>query len=224
MKILEKSTAKELRGKGFSLREISEKVGVSKSSVSVWTRNVVVPQPFRDRLFQRAKAAHEKGTRAIRASKIARWKEYRKQARDEFSLFSKSPDFMFGLALYIGEGDKRSNCTLSIVNCDPKVLRSFLFFLQKWMYVLRNDVRCSIQIPPELSTDGVRQFWARYLNVSIKCISEHIVRKISCNSRKKRGNKWPNGICRVEVYSTKLKQKMKVWMEKALQRTVSSSG
>ncbi|MBA2751432.1 MAG: hypothetical protein H0U41_04230, partial [Actinobacteria bacterium] len=39
-KVVEKERARELRGEGFTMLEIATQLGVSKSSVSLWTRDV----------------------------------------------------------------------------------------------------------------------------------------------------------------------------------------
>lgn len=44
MKLLEKEKAQGLRLNGLSLKQISQTLNVSKGSVSVWVRDIVVPE------------------------------------------------------------------------------------------------------------------------------------------------------------------------------------
>lgn len=54
-----------LRRRGYSYAEISEKIGVSKSSVSIWCRDVVLTPNHKARLQKTALEGAEKGRKKV---------------------------------------------------------------------------------------------------------------------------------------------------------------
>lgn len=66
--------ARQLRQAGLSLKEIAQKLGVAKSSVSLWVRGVILSAVARRRLDDRERRGATRGRRNILLS----WQEYRK--------------------------------------------------------------------------------------------------------------------------------------------------
>jgi transposase len=59
-KIIEKIKAIELRKRGYSVNEIVKNIGVSKSSISTWVRNVVLSEQSRKRRSTKRKSTSKK--------------------------------------------------------------------------------------------------------------------------------------------------------------------
>src|SRR5207249_8774107 len=55
MKTKERLRARELRAQGWSVKEIERYLGVSRSSVSLWVRNVAIGPAERRRLIERVR-------------------------------------------------------------------------------------------------------------------------------------------------------------------------
>lgn len=70
----ERQLARALRAKGKSINEIQRRLGVSKSSVSVWVRDVHLGLSYRQRLAQRKRLGAKRGREIIRTD----WLDYRK--------------------------------------------------------------------------------------------------------------------------------------------------
>src|SRR5437016_762842 len=64
-KVAEQNEARRLRAKGLTMNEIAERVGVSKGSVSLWTRDV----PFQPKLGRMG--ARRRGPNALQRRKAA---------------------------------------------------------------------------------------------------------------------------------------------------------
>jgi hypothetical protein len=71
----EQEQARLLRQSGESLNEIVARLGISKSSVSIWTRDILLDAEKQQRIERKKLIGGLKGRRAI----IAKWKEYRRQ-------------------------------------------------------------------------------------------------------------------------------------------------
>lgn len=125
----ERKEARRLRNAGKSLREISKILRISKSSASLWTRDIELRPEQRDSLWLRL-GDHPRMANAARSSKA---REVRKDAqRAGANLVKKAdPRFWAGCALYWAEGTKARNHVL-FANSDPDMVRFFVSFLRKY--------------------------------------------------------------------------------------------
>ena len=114
-----RAQARRLREQGRSFADIQVQVPVSKGTLSAWLRDMpLTPDQVSG---YRAKAALS-GSAVLRERRKARWKLYTEEAESEWSDFHQNPRFMFGLALYAGEGDKTGHY-VGMSNSDPRILR-----------------------------------------------------------------------------------------------------
>lgn len=99
-KLEERERARELRAQSWTLEAIADELGVSKSAVSLWVRDVdFVPRP-RNR-------GHPAGPKhPMRLKKEAEIERCRVEADEWVGLMSERDLAMFCLGLYAGEGSK----------------------------------------------------------------------------------------------------------------------
>lgn len=117
---------------------------------------------------------------------------------------------MFGLALYIGEGDKTTNVA-SITNGDPRVIAaSACFFLL--LGQTRERFRVRVDLHEGRDWAPVKEFWRGLLRVENAQINAPVWKK----SGGKNKNKLNYGICRLSVSDVRLKRQINRWMELAL--------
>ena len=129
MKIQSKEKAIEMRGRGFSIPFIATALNVSKSSVSIWVRDIALTEKQRSALSERCRVAGNSNGEKV--SEIARnkrraWQENGRKLAKEMEV-----DFIAGCMLYWGEGSKTKN-SVQLVNSDINLLRVFLRFLHKY--------------------------------------------------------------------------------------------
>ena len=121
-----------MRAEGKAYNEIVAELGVSKSSVSVWVRDM---QPIERREIQRRKAAGSYRYCEIERHRreICREAEVRSIGA-EFGTVSNRSLFIAGAVAYWCEGSKNKSGQgagrVSFVNSDPGLIRLFLRFLQ----------------------------------------------------------------------------------------------
>jgi hypothetical protein len=137
-KLAEQMRARELRAQSWTLQAIADELGVSKSSVSLWVRDVeFVPKP-RNR-------GHPKQTaHPMKLRKQAELDQCRIDADEWARDVTERERFVYGLALYAGEGFKTDG-TLGMANTSPIVLRFFVDWLRRFFDVdeTRLRVRCT---------------------------------------------------------------------------------
>lgn len=214
MRFEEKQRARELRRQGWSYNDVLKEVSVSKGTLSLWLRDITLTE---EQIFGRQcrqTAGREKFIKNVRLRRDARWAEYRREAEEEFATLSQDAQFMFGLALYVGEGSKTSGNQLCLTNCDPRVIRKGLEFYAK-IGLPRGGIHLAIQIHPGLSKQGAEAFWQEVTGLPLEHF--HTTREvISRASKLTKGHLQVYGTCQLRAFSTTLRQKLGRWMELAL--------
>jgi hypothetical protein len=178
--------ARRLRRKGLSIRSISEGLRVSKSSISIWCKDIEMTPRQKEVLFRKAVRAGHKG-RMIGAEMNRKKKErrisfHKKSGKRDIGSFSKRDFLMAGIALYWGEGSKTSK--LSFSNSDPDMIYFMYRWLQEVMGVQKKDIVPRIFIN-EIHQPRVRKvlkFWSHLLNVP----NENFKKTILIKTRQKK--------------------------------------
>ncbi len=157
--------ARELRQQGLDYEEIAGALGVSKSSVSLWVRDM--PRPARLSYEESRKRAAEGARRywaAERPVREARREAARAAAAAEIGDLSPREVLLVGAVAYWCEGtkSKRHNISerLCFVNSDPGLIKLFLGFLRvaeaEW-----STLRFRVQIHERADVLAAEQFWLR---------------------------------------------------------------
>jgi AcrR family transcriptional regulator len=208
MKTTERERVRELRRRdGLSVRELAAAVGVSKSSVSRWVRDVALTETQLAELQSRNPAYNRQRNGA--ALLAARAKERRRAYQDEGRALvrSGSDGFIRCCLLYWAEGAK-SRHSLSFSNSDPEMIRL-------WIDLLRTPLAVPVQrirIGCYLYADHVREqreiedFWLDVGSLERANLYRSIVNLYSRSSQRKRQKTLPYGTCKVVVHDTRLVQ------------------
>ena len=128
--------AVELRRQGRSYREIRQELQVSKSSLSLWLKEVELSEDQKARLAMLKHVGQTKAARTIQARRLTRQRATIYAARSQVPELAESELFVAGVALYWAEGGKakpwRPGEQVSLINSDPDVIRLFL----RWLALL----------------------------------------------------------------------------------------
>ncbi|PJE64924.1 MAG: hypothetical protein COU90_00200 [Candidatus Ryanbacteria bacterium CG10_big_fil_rev_8_21_14_0_10_43_42] len=129
----EKLRALQLRRRGKSIKEIANLLNVSKSSASVWCRNINLTSrqasALKKNMIQAGHLGRMRGAETNRKKKQDVIDYFTESAKKEIQQLSKNEFLIAGLCLYWGEGSKKSK--LSFSNSDPHMI-SFMF---EWFQV-----------------------------------------------------------------------------------------
>ncbi|MGW6736767.1 hypothetical protein [Streptomyces sp. NPDC055013] len=156
-----KAKARELRLQGWTYDQIEAELGCSRSSVSLWVRDL--PRPERKRSHTEAAVIAKKGWEAklrIRDEERQRTKEAAEQA---IGILSARELFLVGVGLYWAEGgkdkpyDRRENVTF--VNSDPGMIRVFLVWLDL-LDVERERLRFTVMVHENADVEDAEKYWA----------------------------------------------------------------
>ena len=205
VKTEEQRLARELRAQGWSIKEIERHLGVSRSSVSLWVRNVELGQAERKRLIARSRlgpiVAAERKANAARALRREYQDEGRRLVRE------REPSYAAGCMLYWAEGAKERN-SLKIVNSDPELLTVFAAFLRRHFAVSGESmtIRCNLFADHLERQREIEAYWLAKLQLPQTSLRRSMVNVYSKYSLKKRAGKLPYGTCELRVHSTRIVQ------------------
>jgi len=208
MKAKEKEKCRYLRrNEGLSLREIAQKVGVSKCSVSVWVRDIELTEKQKIKLNYRDPANTGWSKRA------KGWSEYHRNLRRQYQesgrLKTKENDkeYAFGCALFWAEGDKNKN-QIGFCNTDPIMMQFFVNFLKKYFDIRPENITLSVNcyLNNGITLNDIQSYWLNLLDLPITSIRKATIKSKYYDGKK--SGKHPYGVCRVRINSTNFVQQL----------------
>lgn len=165
-----KNKVELLRRRGLSISEIVHDLGISKSTVSLWCRDIFLSETQKQRLFDKMIKAGHKG-RILGALTNRHKKENsiltcNTWAKEIISSLSERDMLIAGVSLYWAEGSKSMNGNLSFVNSDPKMVLFMYKWFQKVFGLVREDfiIRIYINEIHNSRIEKVLIFWSHLLD------------------------------------------------------------
>jgi hypothetical protein len=212
-----RETAVAMRKEGRSYREIREVVGVSKSTLSLWLRDVpsdrgatacaglAVPLG-RDS----AGSSHPRQRRAARSV-------IQSEARAQIARLSESELFVAGVVAYWAEGAKnkpwRTGARVSFLNSDPAMI---LLFLQ-WLALIgveRDRLQFRLHIHESADVAAAEEFWAATVGVPAQIFDRTTLKRHNPVTVRKNVNECYRGCLCISVRrSTDLNLRIAGWFD-----------
>lgn len=156
-----RAKARELRLQGMTYDQIQVELGCSKSSISLWVRDL--PKPERKRTREEASAIARRGWEITLRQRDEERQETKRQAQSEIGTMSANELFLLGVGLYWAEGSKskphRAQERVSFINSDPDMINVFL----AWLRLLRvgdDRLRFHVHIHETADVASAERFWA----------------------------------------------------------------
>lgn len=168
MRSAEREKAVELRLKEqLGYGEIAKRLGVPKSTLSYWLKDLPLSKQrvleLRQKAWSRGEASRELFRQTMRRKREdGEARIYREKTR----LFRKVSDqtlFVAGLMLYLAEGEKKTRYTVSIANTDPFIIRFFVWWAQRFLKVPKKKMRAQLHLYENMNIAFERRFWLRQL-------------------------------------------------------------
>ena len=159
MKYAEKLEAIKLRKKGFSYSEISLKLDVSKSTVSLWLRDIELTSKQKDLIASKHRAA------SLVSGMVNRkiWEDRRKELKELYDPPLHEPEFVLGLGLYWGEGSKYNSSDVRFSNADSEMILKFIGWIEKYFKGSKFRVRVQHHYPNK--DLEIKNWWADTLSL-----------------------------------------------------------
>jgi hypothetical protein len=206
VKLVERDEARRLRrDEGLAIRVIAKQLGVSKSSVSVWTRDIELTEEQHERLRQ-ANPIHNQQHRGQDGRRMtARWARLAAQEHGRAQAGQGDLLHLQGCMLFWAEGSRRRNSVV-FTNSHVAMHRVFLRFL-RWSGVRDAQVALTVNcfLNNGLSLEEIEAWWLQRLGLPATCLRAASVNRPSSASRWRR-NVHVYGTAALCVHSTFLVQ------------------
>jgi transposase len=213
--------ARELRAQGLDYEEIAAELGVSKSSVSLWVRDMARPPRLS---YEESRKRSAEGARrywaAEREVREAKREVARISAAAEIGSVSPREILIAGAIAYWCEGTKRKPHNLServvFTNSDPELIRLFMRFL-KAAGVGADQLRFRVHIHETANVAAAEDFWLHVTGADRAQFHRTTLKRHNPRTVRKNIGLSYQGCLRVEVtQSAELYRRIEGWVRAAM--------
>lgn len=219
MKIAQKLEARTLRFNGLSINDIVTKVKVSKSSASLWTRDIILNKQQLSNLSLKNKARETIERRRFTRLTNAKAGRDRVSAKAEQSIQHLSPYQLklIGIALYWGEGGKTQRALVRFSNSDSNMIRIMMRFFRETCSVPEKKFKGHIHMYNHEKVQIVEKYWSMITGIPISQFFKTYTKPSKASSQLKKT--LPNGTFDIYICDTNLFLTIKGWMDKIIKLT-----
>ncbi len=210
-----KEKALRLRSRGYSVKEIADKLQIAKSTSSFWVRNIRLNKKAQQRLTKKRLISYYKTSLRWQKKRAKEERQYKSIALKTLNRIKKDSNHakIYCTLLYWCEGEKRSS-EVRFINSDPVLIKTFLFLFRKSFTVDEKKFRALIHLHEYHNEKRQREFWSKTTGISQNLFQ----RSYHKPHTKKRIREGYQGCISVKYYDAKVAKEMralyKVFSEK----------
>lgn len=208
MKLLEKYKAVQLRKRGCSYAHILKRVEVSKSTLSLWLRDIELMPNQRAKLLKGREASRHAAGAKKKKMRLAKTLQIISDAKKQFKLLIRNQIFLPGLALYWAEGDKHRQERIKFTNSDPQMIAFMMRWFREICRVPEDKFRIALHVHALHVQRNVRSYWAKITKVPKQRFQKIYVKPTSLGQRR---NILYKGTCAVVVNNKDLFRRISGW-------------
>jgi hypothetical protein len=156
-----------LRKKGYSINEVSKNLKMSKSTASLWLRNIKISKTGLKRLEKKSNLGRKKGNDTNRKKRQDRWQNVANRTinfRKNLSDYDIEKRKVLLAMLYWGEGAK-SGSRLILMNSDPEMIKVYLFLLRKCFLIDEKKLKANIHLHGYHMQDEMIEYWSKITKI-----------------------------------------------------------
>ena len=203
--IKEKVLSYRRAGKSYS--EIQQLVPISKSTLSLWLRNIKISKSKADLLLKKKLSVLSLNHKMSRQRKTTSLRNLIDEGRLEVQEKMKNPLFLLGVALYWAEGTKAFE-QISFSNSDPEMIQCFLRWLKEIADVPSDKIKIQLHIHELHNQTEIEQYWSDITTIPSYQFTKTQIKKTSLGQRR---NLLYYGTCNIRVHDIKLFRRFLGW-------------
>lgn len=175
-----------LRKQGHSLSEISERLRISQSTVSLWLRNIALSEEAKRRIHKLSVDGRKKAIETNRKKREAEDRVILEKVENFFLLGQRKVDSKIACALlYWGEGTKyEGNKSVSFMNADPEMIRYFLRVFRDAFHLNEKKFRALIHLHEYHNEERQLKFWSTLTNIPLSQFNRSYLKKNTGKSQR----------------------------------------
>ena len=206
-----KEKAVHLRKKGLSIRTIEFRLGMPRSTLSGWFKNIELTKAqqelLRKKWIEGLSRARNKAVEWHRAEKEKRLRIAQREARSVVNNIKINDSATLELALsilYLGEGTK-GGYDVRMSNSNPIILKTFITLLNLVYGIEFGKIKCGLNLRADQNSAAMKKFWSKFL-----CVPARNFTYIIMDKRTVIEKTYPHykGVCMVRCGNTALKRRV----------------
>ncbi len=216
-----RAKARELRDHGLAYKDIAAQLGVSKSSVSLWVRDLPRPERLSCGGGGRASSSVAAERNRLREAERNRLREaareqVRSAAAAQVGELTDRDLFIAGVVAYWCEGTKnkpgrRRNDRVVFINSDPELIMLFIRFLDL-VGVRRDALIYRVYIHESADVDAAQRYWLRLTDADPAEFRRPVLKRHRPATKRSNIGESYRGCLRIDVRcSTDLFRKIEGW-------------
>jgi transposase-like protein len=213
------------REKELSYTELKRQLGVPKSTLSYWLKDMPISnERIRDLKkigYKNGEAGREKYRNTMRLKREAEDNRVYKFYFEKLENVSKDTLFVAGLMLYLGEGDKKNNTRIVLANTDFDIIQFFIKWLIQFMDVERSEIKVQLHLYEDMDIEKVTKIWQDRLGLSKKQYYKSSIRKLK-ESSFSYSDSVRHGTCSIYVLGVERKRKLSMAIKAFVDRYIKN--
>jgi hypothetical protein len=167
----EKDIAQNMRRRGASISHIAKKLKVSKSTVSIWCKDITLSPSQIEHIAQTSKhhatLALLMASEKQRAVRMQNTNLATQKGKESVGTLTKRDIFMVGLGLYWGEGYKKGSQEFGFTNSDSAMILFYIEWLRSVFNIKTEDMilRVSINALHAHRINDVESYWSHLTGI-----------------------------------------------------------
>ena len=164
---IDKNKAIKMRESGMSYSQIKAELGVSKSTLSLWLRDLPLSDTRLRELRDFNQVRIEKTRLKKQQKRSMRLDSVANKASVDIGRISNRELLIAGFFLYWAEGGKTKNYTTTLSNTDPMMIRAFI----KWLALIggsKEKVYVRLHLYSDMTEKKEIEYWSREIDLPQK--------------------------------------------------------
>ena len=179
-RIAVKEHAARLRLSGFGLAAIAKRLRISKSTASVWLRDLPLDQKV---LADRKALGNPDIGNLSRKRAFDSTNRWINEATIQWNTLRHEGLFMLGVGLYWGEGGKTQR-TFTVSNSDPRLIKAICTWCK--VYFRNTQLRGKVSAHSDVDLNRAKRYWSRITGIDKTTITVALVAPKSSKQKRPR--------------------------------------
>ena len=207
MRTVEKRNAIKMRLAGKPYGYIKNTLGISKSTLSNWFKNINLTEKQLVKIKEDAIAKRvETYIKTTRERRRRIFNNFCEEEKKNLFPLSNRDLLVAGLFLYLGEGAKSDWWRINISNSDPSIIKFSTFWFTKILGIKKDKLRVQLHLYNDMDIEREILYWQNVIGIKRDQFIKPYIKETS--SQKIDHSSFGHGTCNVYTYDVKLKHKI----------------
>jgi transcriptional regulator with XRE-family HTH domain len=196
-----------LRKRGYSINELAEKLGVAKSSISLWVSGTALDDKAQLRLKERGMLGLYRTILTKKKNRQTVTEECERQAGELLQNinFDQSLARLLCSIFFWTEGGKYSDSFVYFTNSDPVMVKTFLRLLRKGFVIDERKLRGLVHIHEYHNDKKIRTEWSQVTSIPLTQFTKSYLKPHT----KKRLREGYKGCISLRYYDSKIARELR---------------